>query len=141
MHNPRKIVSLSCVVYLCVSNFWRFLLHHTRRKCNNDNTGFFTNGILAMKNPDALRIFFPEYFRKWSCIPSLLYCISRKKYGHRIHVLFMMYDVYWYCQMKKKRMIMTILKKEWFICGIMQLKSTAGCQISSLIFGFSGGTL
>jgi hypothetical protein len=23
--------------------------------------GFFTNGILAMKNPDALRIFFPEY--------------------------------------------------------------------------------
>ena len=29
--------------------------------------------------------------------------------------LFMMYDVYWYCQMKKKRMIMKILKKEWFI--------------------------
>jgi hypothetical protein len=28
---------------------------------------------------------------------------------------FMMYDVYWYCQMKKKRMIMKILKKEWFI--------------------------
>ena len=27
----------------------------------------------------------------------------------------MMYDVYWYFQMKKKRMIMTILKKEWFI--------------------------
>ena len=26
-----------------------------------------------------------------------------------------MYDVYWYCQMKKKRMIMKILKKEWFI--------------------------
>jgi hypothetical protein len=25
----------------------------------------------------------------------------------------MMYDVYWYCQMKKKRMIMKILKKEW----------------------------
>ena len=38
-----------------------------------------------------------------------------KKCGHRIHVLFMMYDVYWYCQMKKKRMIMKILKKEWFI--------------------------
>jgi hypothetical protein len=33
-----------------------------------------------------------------------------KKCGHRIHVLFMMYDVYWYCQMKKKRMIMKILK-------------------------------
>ena len=27
----------------------------------------------------------------------------------------MMYDVYWYCQMKKKRMIIKILKKEWFI--------------------------
>ena len=27
----------------------------------------------------------------------------------------MMYDVYWYCQMKKKRMILKILKKEWFI--------------------------
>ena len=27
----------------------------------------------------------------------------------------MMYDVYWYYQMKKKRMIMKILKKEWFI--------------------------
>ena len=27
----------------------------------------------------------------------------------------MMYDLYWYCQMKKKRMIMKILKKEWFI--------------------------
>ena len=38
-----------------------------------------------------------------------------KNCGHRIHVLFMMYDVYWYCQMKKKRMIMKILKKEWFI--------------------------
>jgi hypothetical protein len=25
----------------------------------------------------------------------------------------MMYDVYWYCQMKKKRKIMKILKKEW----------------------------
>jgi hypothetical protein len=38
-----------------------------------------------------------------------------KNCGHRIHVLFMMYDVYWYCQMKKKRLIMKILKKEWFI--------------------------
>ena len=45
-----------------------------------------------------------------------------KNCGHRIqsvsvekHVLFMMYDLYWYCQMKKKRMIMKILKKEWFI--------------------------
>jgi hypothetical protein len=44
----------------------------------------FTNGIPAMKNPDALRIFSPEFFGgkykslKWSCLPSLLYCISRK---------------------------------------------------------------
>jgi hypothetical protein len=36
-------------------------LHHLRRKCKNDNPGFFTNGIPAMKNPDALRIFFPEF--------------------------------------------------------------------------------
>ena len=35
-----------------------------------------------------------------------------KKCGYRIHVLFMMYDVYLYCQMEKKRMIMKILKKE-----------------------------
>ena len=34
-----------------------------------------------------------------------------KKCGYRIHVLFMMYDVYRYCQMKKKRMNMKILKK------------------------------
>jgi hypothetical protein len=38
-----------------------------------------------------------------------------KNCGHRIHVLCMMYDVYWYCQMKKKRMFMKILKNEWFI--------------------------
>jgi hypothetical protein len=25
------------------------------------NPGFFTNGIPAMKNPDALRIFFPKF--------------------------------------------------------------------------------
>jgi hypothetical protein len=29
--------------------------------CKNDNPGFFTNGIPAMKNPDALRIFFPKF--------------------------------------------------------------------------------
>ena len=33
-----------------------------RRKCKNDNPGFFTNGIPAMKNPDALPIFSPEFF-------------------------------------------------------------------------------
>jgi hypothetical protein len=37
-------------------------LHHLRRKCKNDNPGFFMNGIFAMKNPDALRILFPEFF-------------------------------------------------------------------------------
>jgi hypothetical protein len=30
---------------------------------------------------------------------NILY--QSKNCGHRIHVLFMMYDVYWYCQMKK----------------------------------------
>ena len=46
---------------------------------------------------------------------SLIILYQSKNCGHRIHVLFMMYDVYWYCQVKKKRMIMKILKKEWFI--------------------------
>jgi hypothetical protein len=46
---------------------------------------------------------------------SLFKIFDSKNCGHRIHVLFMMHDVYWYCQMKKKRMIMNILKKEWFI--------------------------
>ena len=36
-------------------------LNHFRRKCKKDNPGFLTNGIPAMKNPDALRIFFPEF--------------------------------------------------------------------------------
>ena len=36
-------------------------LHHLRRKCKNDNPGFLTNGILAMKNPDALRTFSPKF--------------------------------------------------------------------------------
>jgi hypothetical protein len=35
-------------------------LHHLRRKCKSP--GIFTNGIPAMKNPDAHRIFFPEFF-------------------------------------------------------------------------------
>jgi hypothetical protein len=39
--------------------FW-VKLHHIRRKCKNGNPGFYTNGLPAMKNPDALRIFFPE---------------------------------------------------------------------------------
>ena len=37
----------------------------------------------------------------------------------------MMYDVYWYCQMKKKRMIMKIFKKEWFI---WKLKKRGGSR-------------
>jgi hypothetical protein len=57
------------------------------------------------------------------CSVKLDFSISYKESGFKIitinwnwiHVLFMMYDVYWYCQMKKKRMIMKILKKEWFI--------------------------
>ena len=37
-------------------------LQHLRRKCKNNNPGFLTNGIPAMKNPDAHRIFFTEFF-------------------------------------------------------------------------------
>jgi hypothetical protein len=52
---------------------------------------------------------------KMELLTFSLILFQSKNCGHRIHVLFMMYDVYWYCQMKKKRMIMKILKKEWFI--------------------------
>ena len=34
-----------------------------------------------------------------------------KNCGHRIHVLFMMYDVYWYCQMKKNDWLWKCWKK------------------------------
>ena len=34
-----------------------------------------------------------------------------KNCGHRIHVLFMMYDVYWYCQMKKNEWLWFFLKR------------------------------
>ena len=54
-------------------SFW-VKLHHIRRKCKNDNTGFFTNGLPAMKNPDALRIFFSEFFggkyKRWKKITA-----------------------------------------------------------------------
>ena len=71
--------------------------------------------------------------------------------GHRIHVLFMMYDVYWYCQMKKKRMIMKILKKEWFIWkfwkkgggssrekggGGNEIHAPCGCAIKTQLLSF-----
>jgi hypothetical protein len=36
--------------------------HHLRRSVRTITLGFFKNGIPAMKNPDALRIFFPEIF-------------------------------------------------------------------------------
>ena len=35
-----------------------------------------------------------------------------KNCGHRIHVLFMMYDVYWYCQMKKNEWLWKFWKKD-----------------------------
>jgi hypothetical protein len=56
----------------------------------------------------------------WLISPSGSWCYqlpcSKQKWQMSLIVmLFMMYDVYWYCQMKKKRMIMKILKKEWSI--------------------------
>jgi hypothetical protein len=41
---------------------WVFHCRYIRRKCKNWNPEFYTNGLPAMKNPDALRIFFPECF-------------------------------------------------------------------------------
>ena len=59
-------------------------------------------------------------FYSWSLEKQKPLFSSVENCGHRIHVLFMMYDVYWYCQMEKnewlqkfeKGMIyMKILKK------------------------------
>ena len=55
---------------------------------------------------------FPVFTNTICHFPS----VSRSKNcGHRIHVLFMMYDVYWYCQMKKNEWLWKFWKKEWFI--------------------------
>jgi hypothetical protein len=51
--------------------------------------------------------------RHWlhrSCINSTILYQS-KNCGHRIHVLFMMYDVYWYCQMKKNEWLWQFWKR------------------------------
>ena len=41
-----------------------------------------------------------------------LWCLRESKNcGHRIHVLFMMYDVYWYCQMKKNERLWKFWKR------------------------------
>ena len=45
-------------------------------------------------------------------IPSYMCSIQILEYcGHRIHVLFMMYDVYWYCQMKKNEWLWKFWKR------------------------------
>ena len=63
------------------------------------NTGDFPTEVSDMARNMKMELF---------TFSLILY--QSKNCGHRIHVLFMMYDVYWYCQMKKKRMIMKILK-------------------------------
>ena len=45
-------------------------------------------------------------FQNFHINHSFFKIFDSKNCGHRIHVLFMMYDVYWYCQMKEKRRIM-----------------------------------
>jgi hypothetical protein len=71
-----------------------------------------TNNHVIMKIT-VKKMFKPILWCDYWCVTNEIF--DSKNCGHRIHVLFMMYDVYWYCQMKKKRMIMKILKKEWFI--------------------------
>ena len=46
--------------------------------------------------------------RIWSLVASEY---QSKNCGYRIHVLFMMYDVYWYCQMKKKEWLWKFWKR------------------------------
>ena len=51
---------------------------------------------------------FPVFTNTICHFPS----VSRSKNcGHRIHVLFMMYDVYWYCQMKKNEWLWKFWKR------------------------------
>ena len=51
----------------------------------------------------------PPFFSKFS-YKSFLFP-KPKNCGHRIHVLFMMYDVYWYCQMKKNEWLWKFWKR------------------------------
>jgi hypothetical protein len=43
--------------------------------------------------------------------PCSNFLYQSKNCGHRIHVLFMMYDVYWYCQMKKNEWLWKFWKR------------------------------
>jgi hypothetical protein len=45
-------------------------------------------------------------YENWVAYLFSILCQS-KNCGHRIHVLFMMYDVYWYCQRKKNEWLWT----------------------------------
>ena len=57
------------------------------------------------------------YNEKPRCAPNIfpitfsLILYQSKNCGHRIHVLFMMYDVYWYCQMKKNEWLWQFWKR------------------------------
>ena len=42
---------------------------------------------------------------------SILILYQSKNCGYRIHILFMMYDVYWYCQMKKNERLWKFWKR------------------------------
>jgi hypothetical protein len=48
---------------------------------------------------------------KMELLTFSLILYQSKNCGHRIHVLFMMYDVYWYCQMKKNEWLWTFWKR------------------------------
>jgi hypothetical protein len=101
-------------------------------KSIDNNSKLFLFKALKSKNKSEFYLKYPQAHGAWisfppppfSLLPPLmkmelhtfsLILYQSKNCGHRIHVLFMMYDVYWYCQMKKKRKIMKILKKEWSV--------------------------
>ena len=48
---------------------------------------------------------------KMELLTFSLILYQSKNCGHRIHILFMMYDVYWYCQMKKKEWLWKFWKR------------------------------
>ena len=73
----------------CLRNFWYdSAICRQDKKCKKHG-GFPTEVSDMARN------------MKMELLTLSLILYQSKNCGHRIHVLFMMYDVYWYCQMKK----------------------------------------
>jgi hypothetical protein len=69
--------------------------------CQNNSTGAW--GMDFVSSSTLFEVSDMARNMKMELLTFSLILYQSKNCGHRIHVLFMMYDVYWYCQMKKKR--------------------------------------